>query len=98
MFQATTALCSTDRQLNVCTWSPNSRPRSTPSLPKQRNRDRVMRRLALVQFAAHPAPVILIIQGLQNVDRLLNTADLRKSLIDAVLSDIRAKPMKHQRR
>src|SRR5437868_5297390 len=40
MFQATTALCSTERQLKVCTWSPNSRPRSTPSLPKQRKRDR----------------------------------------------------------
>src|SRR3982074_3869985 len=37
ILQATAALCSTERQLKVCTWSPNSRPRSTPSLPKRRN-------------------------------------------------------------
>jgi Na+/melibiose symporter-like transporter len=33
-------LASNISMVKVCTWSPNSHPRSTPSLPKHRKRDR----------------------------------------------------------
>ena len=58
----------------------------------------VVGRFALVQLAPHSSPVIFIVDGLQNVNRLLNPADFRESLVDAVLAGIGAQPVKHQRR
>src|SRR4051794_1924970 len=47
VFQATTALCSTARQEKVFTWSWKLRPRTAPSLPKNRKRDSACERSPL---------------------------------------------------
>jgi hypothetical protein len=85
MFQATTALCSTESQLKVCIWSPNSRPRSTPSLLELGKTIGRQNAHDVVYQAAQAAAS----QNLSFPDRLAAdqrvTAHLSQSVIDALL-------------
>ncbi len=55
-----------------------------------------MGRLAFIQFTTHPAAILLVVQGLQDVDRLVHATDLGQRLMDAVLSRIGAQSMQDQ--
>jgi hypothetical protein len=57
-----------------------------------------VRGFAFVELSPHPAPVFFIIEGVQDVNRLVNTPDFSQCFVDAVLSRVRAEPMQHQRR
>ena len=65
-------------------------------LPKAEKPRERMGRLAFIQFTTHPAAILLVVQGLQDVDRLVHATDLGQRLMDAVLSRIGAQSMQDQ--
>src|SRR6478672_2440006 len=99
LFQATTALCSKARQEKVFTWSWKLRPRTAPSLPKNRKRDSACERraLALVQLLPDAASVRGVVQEAEHKGGLPHPPDLGQCLVQAVLARVRAEPVQDER-
>lgn len=66
-------------------------------LPKTEKPGERMGRLPFIQFPPHPTAVLLIVQGLEDVDRLVSPANLRQRLMDAVLSRVGAQSVQDER-
>jgi len=54
--------------------------------------------LTLVELPAHASAVLLVVQGAEDVDSLMDAANLGQGLVDAVLPCIGAESQQHQGR
>jgi len=69
-----------------------------PFLAEAHKARQLVRGFFLVELAAHPPAVLLVVQGTQDGDDFVDAADLGQGLVDAVLPRVGAQPQQRQGR